>query len=103
MEAVIGQYPFFQQDQGANQNRFYTKARKATDAEWKLLARYNGTRQQQNIAGINEAKMMRQGYKINGHLEVTEEMLQVQKTEQTEWINPRLRAERNSDNKVSVT
>ena len=41
-ERVLNQYPFFQPDLGEN-NKYLKEARKATDAEWKLLARYKKT------------------------------------------------------------
>lgn len=43
---AVGQYPFFQSDVGKHQSKFYTPARKATDAEWKLLAKYEGVKKQ---------------------------------------------------------
>jgi hypothetical protein len=51
---AVGQYPFFQSDVGNNQSKFYAPARKATDAEWKLLARYEGVKKQQRVAQIDE-------------------------------------------------
>ena len=38
----FGSYPFFQDDAGAG-NKYFEPAREATEAEWKLLARYEET------------------------------------------------------------
>lgn len=46
---VIGQYPFFAID-----DKYAANARKATEAEWKLLARYNKTKVMVDDAGIDE-------------------------------------------------
>lgn len=45
----FGTYPFFQEDSGVG-NRYFKEAREATDAEWKLLARYEETQRNINLA-----------------------------------------------------
>jgi hypothetical protein len=52
--------------------KYLKGARKATDAEWKLLARYKKTAKLVNDAHIYEDYQSRPGYKIKGHELVTE-------------------------------
>ena len=70
-ERVIAQYPFFQPDLGEGQ-KYLKGARKATDAEWKLLARYKKTTKLITDAHMDEDYQSRPGYKKKGHELVTE-------------------------------
>jgi hypothetical protein len=91
-ERVIAQYPFFQPDLGEGQ-KYLKGARKATDAEWKLLARYKKTTKLVNDAHMNEDYQSRPGYKKKGHELVTE--YEDREQEGPVVINPRLHVERN--------
>jgi hypothetical protein len=75
-------------------NQKYLKgARKATDAEWKLLARYKKTTKLVNDAAMDEDYQSRPGYKKKGHELVTE--YQEKEEDAPVVINPRLHVERN--------
>ena len=50
----VGVYPFF-----AIEDKYAKDGRKATDAEWKLLARYEKTRQLVDQTGIDEEYLKR--------------------------------------------
>ena len=52
----VGVYPFF-----AIEDKYTKGGRKATDAEWKLLARYEKTRQLVDQTGIDEEYLKRPG------------------------------------------
>lgn len=71
-ERVLEQYPFFQKNIG-DDLKYLKKARKATDAEWRLLARYDKTKKLITDVNLNESKLERVGYKKHGHIKITEE------------------------------
>lgn len=67
-------------------------ARKATDAEWKLLARYKKTTKLVKDAHMDEDYQSRPGYKVAGKDLVT---AYEERQEERVVINPRLHVERN--------
>jgi len=74
-------------------NKYLKGARKATDAEWKLLARYKKTTKLVKDAHMDEDYQSRPGYKKKGHELVTE--YEDREQEGPVVINPRLHVERN--------
>lgn len=70
----------------------FKKARKATDAEWKLLARYEATKRHKSVAQIPENNGPKVTYnKREGYKNIQEEIRQ---DYSDEWVNPRLQVER---------